>query len=401
MNKEEFEKNFTEFFEKQTNVLVDAYKQLEVKVQAINTELQEKNRLLEESVNQNKTISNTLNNILESISNGIIVIDKKGFITMVNSATSAITGLSKYDIEGKKYNDIFNYLENSDRLTCVLDNLQDSIESEKILIKGNIKIPVLYHLSLMRNYEGEIIGAIESLTDLSIIKQMEDKFIQHKTLAGLGEMAATVAHEIRNPLGAIGGFVGMLKEIVDEDEKQQHMIIDKTIRSITVLNKTVTNLLAFTKGMEINIKSMKANEFFLPILEIIEDNIRRSGKQINFITEISPFESLILKMDHEKLTQVMVNLLVNSVQAISERGTIKTGMKMKGLDKLLFFVEDSEGSLPKKNIEKIFNPFYTTKENGTGLGLAICNKIVELHRGKFNVVVEENKSTKFMVEIPQ
>ena len=401
MDKEQFEKSFTEFIENNTKILVDAYKQLEIKVEQINSELQEKNRLLNESLNENKTITNTLNNILESISNGIIVIDNLGTIIMVNSASCDILGMSKYDIEGKSYDELFDYQKKHDRLTSVLENPSNIIENEKVLIKGENRTPVLYHLSILNNHEGNIVGGIESLTDLTSIKEIENKFIQHKTLAGLGEMAATVAHEIRNPLGAIGGFIGMLQEVVDEEQVQQHKIIDKTVRSITVLNKTVTNLLAFTKNMEISIKYIKAEKFFLPIIELVEETIRKSGKDIKLDLQLSPFETLVLKIDNEKLNQLMVNLLVNSVQAIENKGVVKTGLKMKGLDRLLFFVEDSEGGLPQENIEKIFNPFFTTKENGTGLGLAICNKIVELHRGEFSVDVEKNSYTKFLVEIPQ
>ncbi len=401
MNKEQFEKNFTEFIENNIKILVDAYKQLENRVETINIELQKKNALLKESLNDNAVITNTLNNILESISNGIIVIDAQGSIIMVNSATCDMLGVSKYDLEGKNYDEVFSYLPQNAKLSNFLNTPEKEAENEKRLNKRGVKIPVLYHHSLLYDHKGEITGATESLTDLSSIKAIEDKFIQHKTLAGLGEMAATVAHEIRNPLGAIGGFVGMLKDCVDESQVNQHKIIDKTLRSISVLNKTVTNLLAFTRGMEISIKNIRADVFFQPIIDIIEENIKNSNADIDLKLELSPFESLILKIDNDKLNQVLVNLLINAIQAIKEKGTVKVGLKMKGLDKILFFVEDSQGTLPKEDIEKIFNPFYTTKENGTGLGLAICNKIVELHRGNFRVEVEENQYTKFVVELPQ
>jgi signal transduction histidine kinase len=231
------------------------------------------------------------------------------------------------------------------------------------------------------------------------MKQMERELSQTRTLAALGQMAATVAHEIRNPLGGIGGFARLLERDLDRDDKRRRLA-ERIIEGVGSLNKIVTNLLAYTKPMETQLREIE----LLPWLEELAVWVKTEAEnadtdQIEITVEVEP-RIKVVRFDPEKLRQVMLNLALNAIQAISGTGKIQiSARRAPGL--LILGVEDSGAGIPNETINEIFNPFFTTKENGTGLGLAIVRKIVELHGG--NLFVESNPGfgSRFDIHLPQ
>jgi signal transduction histidine kinase len=241
-----------------------------------------------------------------------------------------------------------------------------------------------------------VLGAVEISTDLTNIKQMQNQMQHAKTLAALGEMSATVAHEIRNPLAGIGGFAGLLERDLDGDDPRR-ALVKKIVQGVSSLNKIVSNLLVYTRKMELNVLRVDFVSWMEDILNYAEVEIAKENKDIAIVRDYG-FGKMEARIDPEKLQQVFLNLIFNAIQAIEGKGAITIKADLDERDFLRVAVIDDGKGIPADIQGKIFNPFFTTKEQGTGLGLAIVQRIVALHGGEITVASGAGE-TRFEIRI--
>jgi signal transduction histidine kinase len=229
------------------------------------------------------------------------------------------------------------------------------------------------------------------------LKKMQEELHQNRVLSALGEMSATVAHEIRNPLSGMGGYASLLaRSIPPEDPRRKY--VDKIIGGISSINKIVGNLLVYTKKINLEKQNTDLIAWAEAILAHIEIEIEKEDKKVKIERGFPP-EPLNAKIDSERLQQVMLNLLMNGIHAIETEGCIKVEIFTKESFAEISISDNGKG-IEQEHLKSIFTPFFTTKEQGTGLGLAIVKKLVDLHDGSISVESQPGKGTIFCIKIP-
>lgn len=423
-NRVEHIQNLTKAFEEfntSTNLLTKAYNELQERFKEINFQLEEKNHALETSLNENFRVRNYLNNILESMNSGVTAVDLNGKITTFNKAAEEITGWTAQETIGNYYNDFLGVeVDHQLTLTFTILTGQNIINREKeILTRDHRKIPIGFSTSYVTDQKGDILGAVEIFQDLTSYKKLEDEIIRKSTLAGLGEMAATVAHEIRNPLGGITGFAQLLARDFEPQDPRLRLV-HKIIQGVEILNRIVSNLLAFTREFKPQFQILNLVQVLQQAQHLIQSEISQRGLSIT-IQLSCPEPDYEIRADRDLLIQAVYNILLNAVDAMpaSHVGQIElhlfqehqqpaskqrweyiTKTPSSMARQLILEISDNGKGIPGQHLPSIFNPFFTTKENGTGLGLAIVKKIITLHRGEIMVRSELGKGSTFIIYMP-
>jgi two-component system, NtrC family, sensor histidine kinase HydH len=225
-------------------------------------------------------------------------------------------------------------------------------------------------------------------------KELEEQLYLAERLAALGEMVAGVSHEIKNPLGIIQSTSELLTSMPNADEKQKRLsrvITEESIR----LNGIVTDFLDFARPHNLNLSECQLQEVIRKNITFLKPELESKGIVVNDKMNSRSFK---LQADDDLLYRALMNIFINSIQAIDNAGTITVNVEEeKGGYRIE--IEDTGSGIAKENMKKIFNPFFTTKEKGTGLGLPIVRKIVEGHQGTIDVESQEGTGTKVTIHL--
>ena len=387
-------------FQETTRKYREAYEQLEEQFESLTIKLEDTNIDLQKRVEERDRVTNYLNNILDSMSGGVLVVDLNGDITHFNQEAEDVTGFKPSDVLGYPYTDTIGVSQDPG-LTAMytLESGERLINREKELKKadGNV-IPLGFSTSLLRDEQGTILGAVEVFNDLTEVKRLEAEIQRVKTLAALGEMAATVAHEIRNPLGGIAGYAGMLERDLKADDPNRRLV-GRITEGVGRLNRIVSSLLTYTRPLRLNTHPVNLVDVVEETLAFYAIDIERQRDDIQIHRDF-PAKPLICDLDPEQLQQVILNLLQNATQAMAQGG--KLTVKVYENDKkATFCIGDTGQGMNEEVLGKLFTPFFTTKEDGTGLGLVTSKKIIDAHVGEINVESEPNTGTQFFVTVPK
>ena len=387
-------------FQETTRRYREAYEELAAKFESLTLKLEETNVHLQQSLEEKDRVSNYLNNILESLRGGVLVVDLDGNITFFNREAEDITGFEQEKVLGQPYTEVIGL--NAGRELSVLHTLDTGerlASREKELQRPDERtIPLGFSTSLVRDEAGTILGALEVFNDLTDVKRLEAEVQRVQTLAALGEMAATVAHEIRNPLGGIAGYAGMLERDLNSDDPNRRLV-QKITEGVGRLNRIVVSLLTYTRPLRLNVHPVNLVELVEETTAFFAIDIERSREDIH-IERRFPDEDLICRIDPEQLQQVILNLLQNAMQAMPEGGTIE--IRLRAEENLgVLTVGDTGVGMDDEVREKLFTPFFTTKEDGTGLGLVTSKKIIDAHNGQILVDSEPGRGTSFSISLPQ
>jgi two-component system NtrC family sensor kinase len=276
-----------------------------------------------------------------------------------------------------------------------------------ILTKCGEERIIAWHNTTLRDEKGGIIGTLSSGEDITLRKQTEEELIRSEKLVSLGQLAASVAHEVNNPLAGIMVYIKLLlkrykeRKIQNENTKKQLLKIEKELERTT---RIIRNLLDFARQSEPNIRPVNINKVLEAALLLVEHQINLEN--IKLVRKSEARLPLVLA-DFDKIQQVFVNIIMNAIQAMPDGGnlTISTSVA-KGVrigeslkDTVRIDIKDTGVGISKENMSKLFTPFFTTKEKGkgVGLGLPVVHGIIEQHKGKIKVASESNVGTTFTI----
>jgi signal transduction histidine kinase len=229
------------------------------------------------------------------------------------------------------------------------------------------------------------------------LRDARERLVHGERLAAIGEMAANLAHELKNPLISIGGFAGRLLKALP-GETREHQYADTIVSEVSRLEKMLAEILAFSRKPTICFNRCDLEEIIHDCLTNCATSFEDHNINASFSSKNGPW---IVAGDAHQLKQVFLNLIINSCDVMSEGGqlTLKLEKKNQKNETVIATIEDSGGGIPKDMLSKIFNPFFTTKHNGTGLGLAIANRIILNHFGSIEVR-STKKGAVFTISLP-
>jgi len=383
---------------------------------SISEELQKKRKeLLQKEVDYHQ-LEAFNRNIVQSLDSGLLTIDLEGRINFLNRTAEKILRRKEEELRNRSIYDLFP------KINEVMEEIrnkssQDPPEYQRyettLLIEKDQRIHLGFSISPLTDPEGKTIGHTLIFQDITRFKEMEEQMKRFDRMAAIGSLAAGLAHEIRNPLASLSGSIQMLKSELSLDESQSHLM-EIILRESERLNALITDFLLFAHPPQTRPQPVEIERILDETLELFShspsfhEGIRLIRTPSDRIGEVI--------VDPDQIRQVLWNLLINASQSLSNGGEIRVRLE-KGDPSLWrgalpFFsfkeakewikisVEDTGIGIPPEEKEKIFEPFYTTKENGTGLGLSIVHKIIENHRGSIKVESEVGKGSTFTIFLP-
>jgi signal transduction histidine kinase len=235
-------------------------------------------------------------------------------------------------------------------------------------------------------------GKLRAQADL--ILEIEEQLRRADRLSALGELAAGMAHEIRNPLGSIRGTAEILRDGIDPADRR-HEFAGILIKEVDRLNRVVQDFLDFARPAPVERGQVDINEALQELLVLTRQQAVKSGVRV----ELAPGELPPVPGDREQLKQAFLNLILNALQAMPAGGDLTIGTAHHNGEVRVRFADTGQG-IPPESLEKIFNPFFTTRREGTGLGLAITHRIVQGHGGRIEVASRIGEGTVFTMTLP-
>ncbi len=342
--------------------------------------------------------------------NGVLAIRRTGEIVLLNAEARRIFGLSgEEDFVGRAYTQVLRQHPDILRVVAGAFEVSSLPNRAELRLKPTGKV-IGYTLSLVRDAEDHILGAALFFKDLTHVEQMEERERLRDRLAAVGEMAATMAHEIKNPLAGIEVMAGLLRRQVPDNPAALALVAD-IINETKMANAIVQEVLEFVRPVRLQMDTVSLKGALQAAVTVADGKAARGGIAVNVdVGDVIP----PVTGDHLQLTQVFANLLINAYEAMSGRGAVLLAARLavdtddgalapdgvEPVPTVVVDVKDDGPGVPAELADRIFDPFFTTKPQGSGLGLAIVRKIVDAHEGRIDVRRNSGVGTCFRVTLP-
>ena len=333
-------------------------------------------------------------NVVESIADGLISVDKDKKIVTLNRRAAEFLGDEETKLKGLKISNIFD------------PDIEELLKDQKMIIRdmeveikptAGGRIPLSLSAAPLKDETGREMGLVLLLRDLREIRDLQEKVRRSERLASLGRLAAGVAHEIRNPLSSIRGFAQyFMRRLKGQEEEQGYASI--MVKEVDRLNRVITELLDFAGPKEPHREPQALGEIVDYSLMLL--NSEFSQKKISIEKSFAP-DLPKVEVDRDQISQALLNLFLNSLESMDGEGKIEISLKKTSRPPALeIAVTDTGRGIAREDLGKVFEPFFSTKRKGSGLGLAIVQQIVENHGGEVAVDSREGVGTTFRITLP-
>lgn len=347
--------------------------------------------------------------LVANMRSGVLAIDRDGRLVLLNDEARRLFRLADEDVVGQRFEQA---LAGHPDILRVLSGVFDRPtlpNRAEIRLKSTDTV-VGYSLSLVRGDDDTVMGAAMFFKDLTYVEQMEERERLRDRLAAIGEMAAVMAHEIKNPLAGIEVLAGLVRRKTPDNPDAQALVAD-IISEAEMANAIVQQVLDFVRPVRLQVERTSLAEAVASAVAMADGHARRGGVTVH----VSVPDALpLIRADRHQLTQVFANLIINAYQALEGRGAVRIEAReaqtaeegalvpdtQHAVPSVVVDVSDSGPGIPADRVEKIFQPFFTTKPQGSGLGLAVVRKIVDAHEGRIDLAAGDGSGTRFRVTLP-
>ncbi|MFI0434474.1 MAG: sensor histidine kinase [Parachlamydiaceae bacterium] len=395
-------------FSLETERLEMTYRSLEERFERVQQMLQESHTRLAGKLAELDFVSGYLEAILQHISQGILFIDLHGIVTTYNASAQKILDIPEKNFLFHSFTD---YLDDA----CLGFSLNEALFTKQCpsqgflswkkggeLIELEIEATFVsmseqaYPLDYRQASSKPIQGILILLRDITKVRRLQELTNHHDRLKDLGELAAHLAHEIRNPLGGIKGFAALLEHELKE-RPDLHQMAAYIVQGANDLNQFVTHVLEYARPFQLHLESVDLIKLVEEIRQLMQVDATWNDNT-EFVIQ-SQLSQLVVLIDPFLFKSALLNLCVNAVQAMPKGGRLFVSIELEN-EQIKLNVQDTGEGISAENLPKIFSPFFTTKEKGNGLGLAEVQKVIRGHQGWIEVFSEVGKGTRFKITIP-
>ncbi len=349
--------------------------------------------------------TNYLQSVFNSTESGIISIGLDGTVTTANKAAAEIFSVPCDQIIGDKK---YSFLTRDEAKALVLEGVDFVVENNKnffvkealLIGKDSNKRAVNVSMMPLNSSKKKVVGVVLVISDITTEQVLEKEIEQIKQFASLGELAAGVAHDIKNPLMSIRGSARIVQKKLCKESNyiEYEEFIDPIISEVDRINEVIEQMLSY------RIMTEESTYTLVNIAEVLDKccNVINFHKESKYISiEKNYLNNLpLIKGNNVQLQQAFINILLNAVQAIKSEGTIRINCYVKEEKELVVAILDDGVGIDTHDLGEIFYPFYSTKENGTGYGLSIVKRAINEHQGDIFVKSTLNVGTTFVVTLP-
>jgi signal transduction histidine kinase len=344
-----------------------------------------------------------------NLRNGVLAVTRDGRVAVMNDVAYRILGLTVQQTDiGLPYTQVLRERPDVCRIVAGAFDLSHLPNRAELRLKSTGKV-IGYTLSQVRNQDGEITGATLFFKDLTRVEQLEERERLRDRLAALGEMAAAIAHEVKNPLAGIEVMAGILKRQLAESEDAQSILRD-IIKEAKMANAIVLEVLDFVRPIRLQVERISLSDVVRDAISMAESHVPRGEVRVEVVL---PEHLAPIQGDPHQLRQLFTNLFTNAFEAMTGKGHVRlvaqqlaaeeettAGSETHAVPMIQVEVADNGPGVPADLMDRIFSPFFTTKPQGSGLGLAIVRKIVDAHDGRIDVSAPAAGGTRFRVTLP-
>jgi PAS domain S-box-containing protein len=377
-------------FEHASLTLAAAYERLEGQFRRVNRELERANRDLARSYLETEATRRLLDRVLSCAPCGILSCDLGGVVTMANTALTTMLGRAEGSLQGALYDETLGGWDDVATALRRAPSARAAVSRERSLRREDgTLLAVESTLSPLLDADGGPAGVVEIVKDLSEMQRLEEAVREARTLAALGEMAAGLAHEVRNPLGGIKGFTSLLARDLPADDPRSRTV-RRIADGVDAVNTIVTDFLAFGAPGRPAPRAFDARALVSELLALLEaEGLARPGVAV----EASfPDDTPLAYADRDQVRQALLNILRNAFEATPGGGRIRLAVTVAGRA-LSIAVADSGPGIPDTIRARLFRPFGSTKPGGTGLGLAVARALVEGNAGALEIASDASGTT--------
>ena len=340
--------------------------------------------------------------LLEGLNEGVIAFDRHRFAVLANGASIRLLGLAGQEVVGRKADELF---VGSPELLKILEaGFRGRLYPEPRDLNLQQEEGGMRRLGATTSYLKADLkqGLVLVVQDVSALKKMEWEMFQVAKMSALGRLAASVAHEVRNPLGAVDIQLQLLEDDLRTVDTRMRNRVFRRLNIARMemkrLDRIVHNFLRFSRTPRLDLQRISLNDVIQHVFDLVSPEARERGVQLNLdLRDGLP----AVEGDDSQLGQAVLNITVNAFQAMETGGQLRarTFMDSNG-NHVCLTISDTGCGIPDEEIDRIFEYYYTTRDEGTGLGLSIAQQIVYQHRGHIEVESETGKGTVFRIHMP-